>query len=191
MEKRSFGMVKINLILNILSSIIYSIFTNKNLIIISFKEEKLFLILNFFKKHTNFQCYSLIDLSAIDYPEREIRFEVIYVIISINFNTRFLLKAHLQLEQSIESIVTIYNSADWLEREVWDMYGIYFYNHRDLRRILTDYGFEGNPLRKEFPLSGYTEVRYDDSNKKVILESLETLQEFRYFNFLSPWENID
>jgi NADH/F420H2 dehydrogenase subunit C len=191
MEKRSFRMVKLNLLLNTFFNVIYSIFITKNFIIVSIYREKLHLILNFLKKHTNLQCHSLLDLSAVDYPERETRFEIIYVIISIIFNTRFLVKIYLELEQPIESIISIYNSADWLERETWDMYGIYFSNHLDLRRILTDYGFDGNPLRKDFPLSGYTEVRYDDLNKKVILESLETLQEFRYFNFLSPWENVD
>jgi NADH:ubiquinone oxidoreductase subunit C len=130
----------------------------------------------------------LIDILVIDYPGKEKRFSLIYCLLSLKYNVRIKVKIFIDELTSVNSITNIYKSSCWMEREVWDMNGIFFENHPDLRRILTDYGFEGYPLRKDFPLSGYTEVRYDDSQKRVVLENLEMSQEYRVFNFNSSWE---
>lgn len=143
----------------------------------------------FLKDHENCLFKLLVDLFAVDYPTKENRFELIYCLLSTKYNSRIKIKTFVDEFTPVESIVDIYQSANWLEREVWDMNGIYIELHPDLRRILTDYGFEGYPLRKDFPLSGYTEVRYDDSQKRVISEPIELTQEFRVFNFNSPWES--
>ena len=129
------------------------------------------------------------DLFAVDYPTKENRFELIYCLLSTKYNSRIKIKTFVDELTPVESIVDLYQSANWLEREVWDMHGVYIEQHPDLRRILTDYGFEGYPLRKDFPLSGYNEVRYDDSQKRVIYEPVELTQEFRVFQFNSPWES--
>jgi NADH/F420H2 dehydrogenase subunit C len=143
----------------------------------------------FLKDHENCLFKLLVDLFAVDYPTKEDRFELIYCLLSTKYNSRIKIKTFVDEFTPVESIVDLYQSANWLEREVWDMNGIYIEQHPDLRRILTDYGFEGYPLRKDFPLSGYTEVRYDDSQKRVISEPIELSQEFRVFNFNSPWES--
>jgi NADH/F420H2 dehydrogenase subunit C len=143
----------------------------------------------FLKDHENCLFKLLVDLFAVDYPTKENRFELIYCLLSTKYNSRIKIKTFVDEFTPVESIVDLYQSANWLEREVWDMNGIYIEQHPDLRRILTDYGFEGYPLRKDFPLSGYTEVRYDDSQKRVITEPIELSQEFRVFNFNSPWES--
>lgn len=145
----------------------------------------------FLRDHINTQYKLLIDVTAVDYPSRILRFEVVYNLLSITFNSRIRIKCCIDETNPINSITEIYSSAGWWEREVWDMFGIFFFNHPDLRRILTDYGFEGHPLRKDFPLSGYVEVRYDDSEKRVINENIELSQEFRYFDFSSPWEQTE
>jgi len=142
----------------------------------------------FLKDHENCLFKVLIDIFAVDYPNKEKRFELVYCLLSIKYNSRLKVKTFVDEFTPIESIVDLYQAANWLEREVWDMHGVYIEQHPDLRRILTDYGFEGYPLRKDYPLSGYTEVRYDDSQKRVIYEPLELSQEFRVFNFSSPWE---
>jgi len=142
----------------------------------------------FLKDHENCLFKVLIDIFAVDYPNKEERFELVYCLLSIKYNSRLKVKTFVDEFTPIESIVDLYQAANWLEREVWDMHGVYIEQHPDLRRILTDYGFEGYPLRKDYPLSGYTEVRYDDSQKRVIYEPLELSQEFRVFNFASPWE---
>jgi NADH/F420H2 dehydrogenase subunit C len=144
--------------------------------------------ISFLKDHENCLFKVLIDIFAVDYPSKENRFELIYCLLSTKYNSRIKVKTFVDEFTPVESIVDLYQAANWLEREVWDMNGIYIEQHPDLRRILTDYGFEGYPLRKDFPLSGYTEVRYDDSQKRVISEPLELSQEFRVFNFNSPWE---
>lgn len=146
-------------------------------------------VLLFLRDHENCLFKMLIDIFAVDYPNKEERFELVYCLLSTKYNSRIKVKTFVDEFTPVESIVDIYQSANWLEREVWDMNGIYVEQHPDLRRILTDYGFEGYPLRKDFPLSGYTEVRYDDSQKRVIYEPLELSQEFRVFNFNSPWES--
>jgi len=142
----------------------------------------------FLKDHENCLFKVLIDIFVVDYPNKEERFELVYCLLSIKYNSRLKVKTFVDEFTPIESIVDLYQAANWLEREVWDMHGVYIEQHPDLRRILTDYGFEGYPLRKDYPLSGYTEVRYDDSQKRVIYEPLELSQEFRVFNFASPWE---
>jgi len=148
-------------------------------------------ILPFFayvKNHTNLQMKILIDITAVDYPTRDKRFEVVYHLLSVQYNTRLRVKVCVDEMTSIPSIETIYRAAGWFEREIWDMFGIFFSNHSDLRRILTDYGFEGHPLRKDFPLSGYVETRYDESEKRVLVEPIEMPQDFRFFEFANPWE---
>ena len=143
----------------------------------------------FLKDHENCLFKVLVDIFAVDYPNREQRFELVYCLLSTKYNSRVKVKTFVDEFTPVESIVGLYQAANWPEREVWDMHGVYVEQHPDLRRILTDYGFEGYPLRKDFPLSGYTEVRYDDSQKRVIYEPLELSQEFRVFNFSSPWES--
>lgn len=133
---------------------------------------------------------TLIDITAVDYPENVQRFEIVYHLLSMNNNIRVRVKTAIKDGQSIQSAVEIWPVANWFEREVFDMYGVLFENHPDLRRILTDYGFEGHPLRKDFPLTGYQEVRYDEEQKRVVYEPVKLVQEFRNFDFLSPWENM-
>ena len=147
--------------------------------------------LTFLKNHTNTQFKMLIDITAVDYPSRSSRFEVVYQLLSIHYNARIRVKTNVDELTPIESVSSLFPSANWFERETWDMFGVCFLNHPDLRRILTDYGFEGHPLRKDFPVSGYVEFRYDDSKKRVISEPVELAQEFRYFDFASPWELIE
>ena len=145
----------------------------------------------FLKEHSNSQCKQLIDVTAVDFPSRSLRFSVVYQILSVHYNSRIRLKTQVNEITPIDSITTVFSAAAWWERECWDMFGIFFSNHPDLRRILTDYGFQGHPLRKDFPLSGYVEVRYDDSEKRVVTEPVELTQEFRYFDFASPWEQLE
>jgi NADH dehydrogenase (ubiquinone) Fe-S protein 3 len=144
----------------------------------------------FLKYHSNTRFRLLIDVCGVDYPSRQQRFEIVYNLLSIQYNSRIRVQTSVDEITPVDSVVSIFPSAGWWEREVWDMFGVYFSNHPDLRRILTDYGFEGHPLRKDFPLSGYLEVRYDDSEKRVISEPIELAQEFRYFDFASPWEQL-
>ena len=130
----------------------------------------------------------LIDVCGVDFPEREKRFEVVYNLLSMKYNLRLRVVVQVGEEMLVPSASAVFNSANWYEREVWDMYGVYFSNHPDLRRILTDYGFEGHPQRKDFPLTGYVEVRYDEEKKRVVYEPVKLDQEFRSFDFESPWE---
>ena len=146
-------------------------------------------VLFFLKYHTNLQYKVLVDMTAVDYPTRPNRFDVVYHLLSIKYNTRIRVKTVINELDSIESTTNLYSSAGWAEREVWDMFGILFLNHKDLRRILTDYGFEGFPLRKDFPLSGYIAVRYDEFTKIVVCEPIEHAQEFRSFDLQTPWNS--
>ena len=132
----------------------------------------------------------LVDICGVDYPEKEERFEVVYHLLSMRKNTRIRVKLTVGQDTPVASVTSLFTCADWLEREVWDMYGVYFSGHPDLRRILTDYGFEGHPQRKDFPLTGYVEMRYDEDQKRVIYEPVKLTQDFRSFDFLSPWEGI-
>ena len=132
----------------------------------------------------------LIDLTAVDYPERELRFDLVYLLLSMDNNMRMRLVAAVASGKPVPTVTHLYMAANWAEREAWDMFGIFFAGHPDLRRLLTDYGFEGHPLRKDFPLTGHVEVRYDDSQRRVVNEPVHLVQEFRDFDFLSPWEGI-
>ena len=160
-----------------------------NQIYIETDKDDLIDVILFLKTNSDTKFRQLIDITVIDYPENSQRFEVVYLFLSHEFNQRLILKYSIAESEIIPSVTSIFPSANWMEREVFDMYGVSFKDHPDLRRILTDYGFEGYPLRKDFPLSGYTEVRYDDSQKRVISEPIELSQEFRVFNFNSPWES--
>ena len=133
----------------------------------------------------------LVDITAADYPDREKRFEVIYQLLSLKHNQRLTVKIHVDTDTPAPSAVKVFGDANWLEREVWDMYGIKFKGHPDLRRILTDYGFQGHPQRKDFPLTGYVEVRYDEAKQRIVYEPVKLHQEFRNFDYLSPWEGSD
>jgi len=147
-------------------------------------------VLSFLKDHHNCQFTSLADIAGMDVPARPNRFEVIYNLLSLRFNSRIRIKTYTDELTPIDSAYEVHVGANWYEREIWDMFGVYFANHPDLRRILTDYGFEGHPFRKDFPLSGYVEVRYDDEVKRVVVEPVELTQEFRKFDLSSPWEQF-
>ena len=148
-------------------------------------------VLNFLKDDKVFQFKQLIDLCGVDYPNRTDRFEIVYHLLSINLNQRIRIKLSVNDGDTVPSIVSLYDAANWYEREVWDLYGVIFTDHPDLRRILTDYGFEGHPLRKDFPLSGFVQVKYDDAEKRVVNEKVNLVQDFRRFDFESPWEGPD
>ena len=151
-------------------------------------EKDLIDVVQFLKLNEKCKFRQLIDIAGVDYPEDEKRFELVYLFLSHEYNTRIKLLIKFQLTQTINSITKIFPSANWMEREVFDMYGIKFKNHPDLRRILTDYGFKGHPLRKDFPLTGFNEVRYSEKDKKVIYEPVKLEQNYRNFDFESPWE---
>ncbi len=148
------------------------------------------IVLKTLKENNVFLFDQLLDMTAVDYPSRELRFDLIYIIQSLKNNKKIILKTSLKEDESIESITSVHKAADWYERECYDLFGIEFKNHPDLRRIMTDYNFEGHPLRKDFPLTGHTEVRYDDLEKKVVYEPVKLSQEFRDFDSESPWEGI-
>jgi len=147
-------------------------------------------VLTFLRDDQNCQFKQLMDVTAVDFPERDPRFEVVYNLLSLKHNQRIRVKVPAGEETQIPSATQVFSSAHWFEREVWDMYGLFFSDHPDLRRILTDYGFEGHPLRKDFPLTGYVEVRYDEDSKRVVYEPVKLPQEFRSFDFTSPWEGM-
>lgn len=162
----------------------------KNELVLFVHPQFIFAFSTFLRDHVNTQYKQLIDITAIDTPSKEKRFSIVYNFLSIEHNSRIRLKMEIDELTHISSITQIFSCASWGEREVWDMFGIFFSNHPDCRRILTDYGFRGHPLRKDFPLSGYVEVRYDDSEKRVITQPIENSQEFRFFDFESPWEQL-
>jgi NADH-quinone oxidoreductase subunit C len=145
-------------------------------------------VLTYLRDDPNCQFKLLVDLCGADYPEREQRFEVVYHLLSPRQNQRIRVKVTTDETTPVASVTEVFSSALWYERETWDMYGIYFSDHPDLRRLLTDYGFEGHPLRKDFPQTGYVEVRYDDEQKRVIYEPVRLREDWRSFDFLSPWE---
>lgn len=144
-------------------------------------------VLRLLRDHTYCKYSVLVDITAVDYPERKERFEVVYLLLSMCYNARLRVTTVVDELTPLQSVTSIYNAAGWYEREVYDMFGIDFIGHPDLRRLLTDYGFQGHPLRKDFPLTGYYEVRYDETEKRVISEPVETAQEYRAFSFASPW----
>ena len=146
---------------------------------------------DFLKANSACQFTSLIDVTAVDYPGREKRFEVVYHFLSMVVNQRIRVKVCIEEDELVESITSLHPSANWFEREAFDMYGVLFANHPDLRRLLTDYGFEGHPLRKDFPTTGYVEMRYDETEKRCIYEPVKLTQEYRQFDFMSPWEGAE
>ena len=148
-------------------------------------------IIKFLKDNEKLFFNQLIDITAIDYPSRELRFEIVYLLISLKLNQRILIKTSINENDNIESISSIYKSANWYERECYDLFGIKFLNHPDLRRIMTDYNFEGHPLRKDFPLTGHNEVSYSEKEKKIVYEKVKLSQEYRNFDYSSPWEGLE
>lgn len=152
-------------------------------------------ILHFLRDDKECKCEILVDITAVDYPDRQFdkdrgRFEIVYNLLSLKHNHRIRLKIFANDNEFVPSVTSIYKSAGWAEREVWDMYGVMFEGHEDLRRILTDYGFEGHPQRKDFPLTGYVELRYCEEQKRVVYEPVKLTQDFRKFDYLSPWEGM-
>tara|TARA_Y100000741_G_scaffold297996_1_gene238983 strand:- start:257 stop:862 length:606 start_codon:yes stop_codon:yes gene_type:complete len=147
--------------------------------------------IKFLKDDKSLLFNQLIDISAIDFPSRECRFDVFYLFSSLTKNQRILIKISIKVDDFVESITPLYFAANWYERECYDLFGIQFQNHPDLRRIMTDYNFEGHPLRKDFPLTGHNEVRYDDLEKKVVYEKVNLQQEYRNFDYQSPWEGLE
>jgi NADH-quinone oxidoreductase subunit C len=145
----------------------------------------------FLKTDRNCRFSTLVDITAVDYPDRPKRFDVVYHFLSMYENHRIRLRVSIREDEMVPSIVSVHPSANWFEREVFDMFGILFSGHPDLRRILTDYGFRGFPLRKDFPTTGYTEVRYDEELKRVVYEPVKLTQEYRQFDFMSPWEGAE
>ena len=159
-----------------------------NELLIETTEDDLVNVILFLKSHDKFKFKQLIDIAGVDYPEEEKRFKLIYLLLSHEENIRIKISINFEIGKKIPTITKIYPSANWMEREVFDMYGVEFIDHPDLRRILTDYNFEGYPLRKDFPLTGYNEVRYSEKEKKVIYEPVKLEQNYRDFDFDSPWE---
>ncbi|CUX49834.1 MULTISPECIES: NADH-quinone oxidoreductase subunit C [Agrobacterium] len=153
--------------------------------------ENVIALLTFLRDDVQCGFVNIIDICGVDWPQREKRFDVVYHLLSPRQNLRVRIKLQVAEDEGVPSSTSVYMGAEWFEREAWDMYGIPFEGHKDLRRILTDYGFEGHPLRKDFPVTGFVEVRYDDVLKRVLYEPVELKQEFRNFDFLSPWEGTE
>jgi len=147
-------------------------------------------LVKFLRDDSNCLFKLLVDICGVDYPDEEERFEIVYNLLSIKHNQRIRVKLTTDEDQPVPSVTGVFSCAGWLEREVWDLYGVFFSGHPDLRRILTDYGFEGHPMRKDFPLTGYVEVRYDEEQRRVVYEPVRLPQDFRNFDFLSPWEGM-
>ncbi|GAB5436471.1 NADH-quinone oxidoreductase subunit C [Falsiruegeria mediterranea] len=148
-------------------------------------------LIEFLKSDPTCKFSTLVDITGVDYPERAKRFDVVYHLLSMYQNQRIRLRVSIREDDMVPSIIDVHPSANWFEREVFDMFGILFTGHPDLRRILTDYGFRGYPLRKDFPTTGYTEVRYDEAQKRVVYEPVSLVQEYRQFDFMSPWEGAE
>ncbi len=157
---------------------------------VTVKRESVEKVLSYLRDHKDYLFKELIDLCGVDYPDRPERFEVVYHLLSLKFNRRIRIKVSTDEETSVPTVTSVYSAAHWFERETYDMYGIKFDGHPDLRRLLTDYGFEGHPLRKDFPLTGYVEVRYDDEQKRVVYDKVKLPQAYRNFDFMSPWEGM-
>jgi NADH/F420H2 dehydrogenase subunit C len=167
---------------------IYSVHYDRGELTVIVPYSRLYDTIRFLRDNTNCQFRTIIDICVVDYPERTNRFEVVYNLLSVKYNIRLRVKTSVNEITPVDSITPIFKGANWFEREAWDLYGVFFSGHPDLRRILTDYGFEGHPMRKDFPLSGYVEVRYDEVQKRVVCEPIELSQEYRDFNFASPWD---
>ena len=171
-----------------LSSKIQSSLIENEELLIFINENNLIDVIQFLKTNENCKFRQLIDIAGVDYPNDEKRLQLVYLLLSHENNVRIKISTRFQVDQNISSLTKIFPSANWMEREVFDMYGVRFKNHPDLRRILTDYGFKGHPLRKDFPLTGFNEVRYSEKEKKVVYEPVKLEQNYRNFDFESPWE---
>ena len=180
----------VNLIKSLLNFCEYKIFNKKNEIDLLIKKEDIVSVLMFLRDNPSLNMETLIDITAVDYPGNEKRFILVYNLLSVSKNFRLKVKIKTNDDVPVLSVNEVYPSANWYEREVWDLFGIRFSGHPDLRRILTDYGFEGHPLRKDFPLTGFTQVRFDDELGRVVNEPVKLDQEFRNFDNLSPWEGM-
>jgi NADH/F420H2 dehydrogenase subunit C len=183
--------IPLNLLYKNLRNYVSSLSYINGEVILYVKSNQVKQVIFFLKDHESCLYKLLIDIVVVDYPENFYRFKIIYNLCSVKYSIRIKVITHVNETTPLLSLTQLFKNSCWLEREAWDMYGIFFENHPDLRRILTDYGFEGYPLRKDFPLSGYKEVRYDDSQKRILLEPLEMTQEFRIFTFKNPWKDID
>jgi NADH-quinone oxidoreductase subunit C len=161
-----------------------------NQLIVTIPATRIVPVLTALRDDSKFLFEQLIDVCAVDYPDRPQRFEVVYALLSVSLNQRLRIKVSTDEDTPVPSVVGVYPSANWFEREAWDLYGVFFSDHPDLRRILTDYGFDGHPLRKDFPLTGYVELRYDPDQRRVVYEPVKLTQDFRTFDFASPWEAI-
>ena len=159
-------------------------------LVVTASRDGLVKVMTFLRDDSNCLFKQLVDLCGVDYPDREMRYEVVYNLLSTSQNHRVRVKVAAGEGTPVPSISSVFSAAGWYEREAWDLYGVFFSNHPDLRRILTDYGFEGHPLRKDFPLTGYVELRYDEDQKRVVYEPVKLAQEFRNFDFMSPWEGM-
>ena len=171
-----------------LSDYVHAADVARNELVVDARADQVVRVLKFLKDDPRCRFEQLTDLCGVDYPERDPRFDVVYHLLSMSHNRRLRLKVGVNEDQPVPSVTEVYPSAGWWERETWDLYGIHFAGHPDLRRLLTDYGFNGHPLRKDFPLTGYVELRYDSEQKRVVYEPVKLTQEFRRFDFLSPWE---
>jgi len=160
-------------------------------LVLETEPEKIVDVVRFLRDDTRFRFVNFTDVTAVDYPGRERRFDVVYHFLSPTLNARVRIKLQADETTQVPSIIEVFPGADWFERETYDLYGVIFAGHPDMRRLLTDYGFDGHPLRKDFPLTGFVEVRYDDQQKRVVYEPVRLNQEFRNFDFLSPWEGAD
>ena len=160
-------------------------------LMVTVRREAIVRVLQFLRDDPGFRFDVLVDICGVDYPDRAERLEVVYNLLSLTHNRRIRLKVTTDEQTPVPSATSVYSAAGWFERECWDLLGVYFADHPDLRRILTDYGFEGHPLRKDFPLTGFVEVRYDEEQKRVVYEPVKLKQEFRSFDFLSPWEGMN
>lgn len=149
----------------------------------------LFFILNFLKNHSLFKFKILTDIASVDFLKASNRFELNYLLLSLKYNIRIVIAVTLDEFASVQSVTSIFSNANWCEREIWDLFGIFFINHNDLRRILTDYGFKGHPLRKDFPLNGFVEIRYDEDKQYLVYEEIELMQNLRFYDFLNPIQN--
>lgn len=171
----------------LLGADIISIKSSDDHLIIYTTESSIIKVISFLKWHVNCKYNQLIDITAVDYPSEEKRFHVVYQLLSVELNSRITVKVAVDPITPIPSIISLHPSAGWFEREVWDLFGVFFLNHPDLRRILTDYGFQGHPFRKDFPVTGFYQVRYDDEKKRVVSEPVELAQQIRTFDFVGPW----
>ena len=171
----------------------YKLELKNGLYLLTLQQSMLLKVAKVLKENEKLKFNQFIDLTAVDYPNKKNRFEMVYIFLSVEFNLRIIIKFFINENDSVDSITNLFPAANWYEREVWDLFGIAFNNHPDLRRLLTDYGFIGHPLRKDFPLSGNVEVKYDLNEKKVVYKPVKLTQSFREFDFESPWkgENLD